>query len=191
MKNSNQRKKRWGPRASDPVAKAVEANEKKNEESKVNTLSETFSLASLDDAVSAYREANGDPERAAYSAEDPSTSWSYGWSYGSSSGSGSSEGFVETGYVQNVVNGKGLRGSKYKKVVAATGTVSTVLGKDYVKASPCPRSGWAKSRGFSNRVVEEEDAEQFLSSMLGDECELSMAVVRDVLCEYLLQFVSE
>lgn len=187
MKNAKQRKKRRRPRASDPVAKAVEANEKKDEESMVNTLSETFSLASLDDAVSAYRELNVDPERAAYSAEDPSTSSSYG----SSSGSGSSEGFVETGYVQNVVNGKGLRGSKYKKIVAATGTISTVLGKDYVKASPCPRSGWAKSRGFSNGVVEEEDAEQFLSSMLGDECDLSMAVVRDVLCEYLLQFVSE
>lgn len=186
MKNAKQKKRRSRPRASDPVAKAVEANEE-DEKSKVNTLSEVFSLASLDDAVSAYREASSDPERAAYSAEDASTSSSSGLS----SGSGSSEGFVETGYVQNVVNGKGLRGSKQKRVIAATGTVSTVLGKDYVKASPCPRSGWAKSRGFSNGVVEEEDAEQFLCSMLGDECELSMAVVRDVLCKYLLQFVSE
>lgn len=178
MKNAKQKKRRSRPRASDPVAKAVEANEE-DEKSKVNTLSEAFSLASLDDAVSAYREASSDPERAAYSAEDASTSSSSGLS----SGSGSSEGFVETGYVQNVVNGKGLRGSKQKRVIAATGTVSTVLGKDYVKASPCSRSGWAKSRGFSNGVVEEEDAEQFLCSMLGDECELSMAVVRDVLCQ--------
>ena len=183
MKNAKQKKKRRRPRASDPVAKAVDANEK-DEQSKVNALSETFSLASLHDAVSAY----SDPERAAYSAEDPSTSSSYG----SSSGSGSSsEGFVEAGFVENVMNGKGLRGNKQKRIIAATGTVSTVLGKDYVKASPCPRSGWGKSRGFNNGVVQEEDAEQFLCSMLGDECELSLAVVRDVLCKYLLQFVSE
>jgi hypothetical protein len=186
MKNAKQKKRRRRPRASDPVAKAVDANEK-DEKSKVNALSETFSLASLHDAVSAYREANSDPERAAYSAEDPSTSSSYG----SSSGWGSSsEGFVE-GFVENVMNGKGLRGNKQKRIIAATGTVSTVLGKDYVKASPCPRSGWGKSRGFNNGVVQEEDAEQFLCSMLGDECELSLAVVRDVLCKYLLQFVSE
>ncbi|XP_059429665.1 SMR domain-containing protein At5g58720 [Corylus avellana] len=184
MKNARQKKRRRRPRASDPVAKAVEANEK-DEKSKVNELSETFSLASLDDAVSAYREANSDPERAAYGAEDPSTSSSYGSSSSSGSGSGSSEGFVEAGFVENVMNGKGLRGSKQKRIIAVTGTVSTVLGKDYVKASPCPcpRSGWAKSRGFSNEVVQEVDAEQFLCSMLGDECELSLAVVRDVLCQ--------
>lgn len=190
MKNAKQKKRRRRSRASDPVAKAVEANEK-DDKSKVNELSETFSLASLDDAVLAYRQANSDPERAAYSAEDPSTSSSYGSSSGS--GSGSSEGFVEAGFVENVMNGKGLRGSRQKRIIAVTGTVSTVLGKDYVKASPCPcpRSGWAKSRGFSNEVVQEVDAEQFLCSMLGDECELSLAVVRDVLCKYLLQFVSE
>ena len=33
------------------------------------------------------------------------------------------------------------------------------------------------------KPVNKEEAEQFLCSMFGDECELSMAVVRDVLCQ--------
>ncbi|KAF9621940.1 hypothetical protein IFM89_029160 [Coptis chinensis] len=36
--------------------------------------------------------------------------------------------------------------------------------------------------GFVN-VNNEEEAEQFLCSMLGDDCDLSMVVVRDVLCQ--------
>ena len=58
-----------------------------------------------------------------------------------------------------------------------------VLGKDYVRSS-------LKSDS-RNRFMEvdrgkfsQEEAEQFLCYMLGDECELSMVVVRDVLCEY-------
>ena len=54
------------------------------------TLAEAFSLASLDDAVSAFRQAHGDPNKATgvlamssgYNADDPSTS------LGSDSGEG-------------------------------------------------------------------------------------------------------
>jgi hypothetical protein len=41
-----------------------------------------------------------------------------------------------------------------------------------------------KAKDFGNGVVEKEEAEQFLCSMLGNDCELSMGVVRDVLCKY-------
>ena len=58
------------------------------------TLAEAFSLASLDDAVSAFRQAHGDPNKATgvlamssgYNADDPSTS----------SGSGSGEGLDQS-----------------------------------------------------------------------------------------------
>jgi hypothetical protein len=44
--------------------------------------------------------------------------------------------------------------------------------------------------GTGKKAADREKAEQFLSSMLGDDCELSMAVVRDVLCEYFFFLVS-
>lgn len=177
-----------------PVAKEDEGQKV------IRALTEVFSSVSLDDAVSAYREANGDSNKAAEileravaeSSEEPFTSSTTsgvsgsdaGSSWGSSSGSGSSEGF-ESGCIQNLVSEKGFRG-KQKRVVAAAGTVSTFLGKDYVSSNP-RRGSWStmtKLKGFGNGVAAgEEDAEQFLCSMLGDESELSLAVVRDVLCE--------
>lgn len=184
MKSTKQ-KRRKRPQASNPVGKGVPANEEDEAGKVLNTL-EAFSLASTDDSVSA----NGDPDKAAEiigssleeNAEEPSTSSSSG-----SSTSGYSEGFVETGRVQNVVHGRGFRGTKQKRLIAATGTVSTVLGKEYVNPSP-PRKDSIKSKRFNNGAIEKQEAEQFLCSMLGDKCELSMAVVRDVLCEYPQQF---
>ena len=69
--------------------------------------------------------------------------------------------------------------NKQKKVIAAAGTVSNVLGKEYV------RSRMSKPSGSKNgdAAVGEEEAEQFLCSMLGDDSELNLAVVRDVLCK--------
>lgn len=90
------------------------------------------------------------------------------------------EGFVEANCCEDLVKEKGFRGDKKKKkrVVVATGTVSTVLGKEYAM-STLPRRDSSKAKSVSK-----EEAEQFLCSMLGDETELSMAVVRDVLCEF-------
>ncbi|CAN6696166.1 unnamed protein product [Malus baccata var. baccata] len=173
---------------------------KEDEEQKViRALTEVFSSVSLDDAIYAYREADGDANKAAEileravaeteSSEEPFTSStaSGGSDAGSSSGSGSgsSEGF-ESGCIQNLVSEKGFRG-KQKRVVAAAGTVSTVLGKEYV--SSIPRRGptsseMSKRKGFGNGgAAGEDEAEQFLCSMLGDESDLSLAVVRDVLCQ--------
>ncbi|XP_068310377.1 SMR domain-containing protein At5g58720-like [Pyrus communis] len=171
---------------------------KEDEEQKViRALTEVFSSVSLDDAIYAYREADGDANKAAEilelavagteSSEEPFTSSTTGGGSdaGSSSGSGSSEGF-ESGCIQNLVSEKGFRG-KQKRVVAAAGTVSTVLSKEYV--SSIPRRGptsseMSKRKDFGNGgAAGEEEAEQFLCSMLGDESDLSLAVVRDVLCQ--------
>ncbi|OMO90451.1 hypothetical protein COLO4_19159 [Corchorus olitorius] len=154
---------------------------------------EAFELISLEEATSAYNQANGDLDKAAEilsdlignddNSEDPELSTSSSSiSSGSSSSGSSGSGFSETGCVQNLNGGRGwCRGGKQqKRVVAATGTVSTVLGKEYVRASP-RRDSAAMSAAKS--VLSKEEAEQFLCSMLGDECELSMAVVRDVLCQ--------
>ncbi|KAH0997522.1 hypothetical protein GBA52_021386 [Prunus armeniaca] len=194
MKHTKRRRKKKSSVDPKPVAKEDEGQKV------IRALTEDFSSVSLDDAVSAYREANGDSNKAAEileravaeSSEEPFTSSTTsgvsgsdaGSSWGSSSGSGSSEGF-ESGCIQNLVSEKGFRG-KQKRVVAAAGTVSTFLGKDYVSSNP-RRGSWStmtKLKGFGNGVaIGEEDAEQFLCSMLGDESELSLAVVRDVLCQ--------
>ena len=68
---------------------------KEDEQSKIfKTLAKAFPLASLDDIVSAFRQANGDPNKATgvlsmstgYNADDPSMS----------SGSGSGEGLDQS-----------------------------------------------------------------------------------------------
>ena len=91
-------KKKRRPQVSNPIAGnkgGVVATGKEDEQSKIfKTLVEAFSLASLDDAVSAFRQANGDPNKATgvlamssgYNADDPSTS----------SGSGSGEGLDQS-----------------------------------------------------------------------------------------------
>ncbi|MBA0604826.1 hypothetical protein Godav_017460, partial [Gossypium davidsonii] len=124
-------------------------------------LMEAFGSISLEEATSAYNQADGDLDKAAEilsnlidngsNSEDPDP------------GRGRSRG-----------------GKQQKRVVASTGTVSTVLGKDYVRSSP-----WRDPAAVApaKSVLATEEAEQFLCSMLGEECELSMAVVRDVLCQ--------
>ncbi|KAI3806300.1 hypothetical protein L1987_22199 [Smallanthus sonchifolius] len=98
-----------------------------------------------------------------------------------SSSSGSSGLSNCDGYNVRIV-GKVGKGGRGDKVVAATGMVSTVLGKDYVPTSSRKR-GVHKLKGFGDDGVNHEDAEQFLCSMLSDDCELGMALVRDVLCQ--------
>ncbi|XP_022148349.1 SMR domain-containing protein At5g58720 isoform X2 [Momordica charantia] len=83
---------------------------------------------------------------------------------------------------EDVLDYKDYKGKKQKRVIAATGTISTVLGKDYVRSS-LKRDSRNKFMEFDHGKISQQEAEQFLCSMLGDECELSMAVVRDVLCQ--------
>lgn len=80
------------------------------------------------------------------------------------------------------IGGKVSKGSRGNKVIAATGMVSTVLGKDYVPTSN-KRRGIPKWKGFADGGATHEDAEQFLCSMLSDDCELGMDLVKDVLCQ--------
>ncbi|XP_012475697.1 SMR domain-containing protein At5g58720 isoform X1 [Gossypium raimondii] len=156
----------------------------------LGSLMEAFGSISLEEATSAYNQADGDLDKAAEilsnlidngsNSEDPDPSTS-SISSGSSSSGSSGFGFSETSCVQNLNSGRGRSrgGKQQKRVVASTGTVSTVLGKDYVRSSP-----WRDPAAVApaKSVLATEEAEQFLCSMLGEECELSMAVVRDVLC---------
>ncbi|RZC84423.1 hypothetical protein C5167_047211 [Papaver somniferum] len=97
-------------------------------------------------------------------------------------------------------SGMGFVDCKAKRVVATAGTVSGVIGKDYVRSSPLDkergRGGgggggeqhynspkWKNTCMVNGVSVGNEEAEQFLFSMLGDGCDLSMAVVRDVFCQ--------
>ncbi|XWS71576.1 hypothetical protein CRYUN_Cryun03dG0149700 [Craigia yunnanensis] len=167
--------------------------EEDNEEQKrsLNSFMVAFGSISLEEVKSAYNKPKGDLGKPAVIqcnlidndniSEDPEPSTSSIPSGSSSSGS-SGSGFTETGCVQNLNSGRGrCRGGKQqKRVVAATGTVSTVLGKEYVRASPRRDSA---AEAAERSVLVKEKAEQFLCSVLGDECELSMAVVRDVLCQ--------
>ncbi|KAF8010613.1 hypothetical protein BT93_J1300 [Corymbia citriodora subsp. variegata] len=172
----------------------------------VGALVEAFGSISVEEADAAFREAEGNPNRAAEilavgssdNADEPSTSSNSSAASGSDSGfasssdsgfasssvSGSSEGYVEANFMQDALREKRVRGNKAKKLVAATGTVSTVLGKEYLKVSSARDS--ARSNGFLNGTIvhgKGEETEQFLHAMLGEDSELSLAVVRDVLCQ--------
>ncbi|OAY82118.1 SMR domain-containing protein [Ananas comosus] len=132
-------------------------------------LIDAFGSVSVDQIESVYREAGGDAYKAAgilgAHLEDPGEA-------PASSGGGCGRGDGGGG-------GGGRRARrKPKRVAAATGMVSDVIGKSY--SSPEEREGRAeeeKRRGDA----EVEDAEQFLCSMLGDSSDLGMGVVRDVL----------
>ncbi|KAI4306607.1 hypothetical protein L6164_029868 [Bauhinia variegata] len=193
MKNTKKKKRSRASRSSSQGKdwgkgggiEAQEEDEEKKRSKVLEALVAAFSLSSLEEAASAYRDADGDADKAAENLRrslignsdlDPSTcSTSSRVSSGMdlASSSGWSEGYRETDCVQNMSCPR----VKQKKVVAATGTVSTVLGKEYVRRSS------KRSKGYSNGVVDKEEAEQFLCSMLGNDCNLSMAVVRDVLCQ--------
>ncbi|KAG8662973.1 hypothetical protein MANES_01G161500v8 [Manihot esculenta] len=200
MKQQTKRKKKKHrpSRASNPSSNHAphdgEQNPQQQHTNMVLSLMEAFDSISFEEASSACREGDGDVNKAAGilanltdNLEDPSTSSVSSLDLGSGLNSstagsslGSSDGYMEVN--MSVVNRKGFRGNhKQKRVVAVTGTVSTVLGKEYINASP--RRDSTKTKEFVNGVVVKEEAEQFLCSMLSDDCELSMAVVRDVLCQ--------
>lgn len=161
-----------------------------NDEDVLRRILEPFPSVSVEEAASAYEEANGDLNKAAEilgslveSGEDKSTTSSVSsWNTGSSScTSAPEEMFGEDHKAQCGIRQK----SKMKKVVASAGTVSTVLGKGYV--SSLPKKNSSRFKGFNvDSYSSKEDAEQFLCSMLGEESQLSFAVVRDVLCKFLI-----
>ncbi|KAM7256144.1 hypothetical protein ACFE04_011885 [Oxalis oulophora] len=178
--------------------------DKNNDQHKfaIQSLIDAFgSSVSIDDARSALNDANGDVNVAGdilnkllvmaankddgdgegegdYPSMVSGTDWSSSCeaSGSSSSWTSSVSGSSED---QDAVAITGLK--QKKRVIAATGTVSTMLGKDYVK-KVSPRVNGKLKEKFGTGENKEE-AEQFLCSMLGDDCELGMAVVRDVLCQ--------
>lgn len=185
MKHTKKKKRSRPPRQANGTKNVVPKED--NEEMRVlNSLMEAFASVSMEEAAAAYKEANGDPDKAAeiiggFSDDRAmSCSSSSRSSCGSSSlgSTSSSEMYVESKCgLDNKVKGK-----PKKKLVAATGMVSTVLGKDYVRSTPRKES--TRGKCFNDSAGSKEETEQFLCSMLGDESELNMAVVRDVLCEF-------
>ncbi|XP_013682721.2 SMR domain-containing protein At5g58720-like isoform X2 [Brassica napus] len=182
--------------ASDGNKKDVERESEKVEKQNIESLMEAFCSVSVEEATAAYREAGGDLNRAAdvlsnLVDDDPSTisvaSGSSGQETGSTSeyGAGSSSSCGE-----DLTRERWFKGGKQNRVVAATGMVSSVIAKDYLKPNPVRKKEFPLAErssyevcGNGKKAGDREKAEQFLSSMLGDDCELSMAVVRDVLCQ--------
>ncbi|KAJ4977835.1 hypothetical protein NE237_008615 [Protea cynaroides] len=168
----NSSKKKRKSRASQRVNRDVAGDVDKEKHGVLTCLTEEFSSVSLDGVASAYGEAKEDPNMAAEIFGGLSENCD-----SAATSSTSSESCFESKVTQTPVRSKGFRGSKQTRVVASAGTVSNFLGKDYLKYSP------RKSNVVSKEALSNEKAEQFLCSMLGDECELSMAVVRDVLSQ--------
>ena len=175
--------------------KEVGGESEKVEKQNIDSLMEAFCSVSVEEATAAYREAGGDLNRAAEILsnlvdDDPSTisvaSGSSGQETGSTSeyGAGSSSSCGE-----DLTRERWFKGGKQNRVIAATGMVSSVIAKDYLKPNPVKKKEFPLAErsyevcGNGKKAGDREKAEQFLSSMLGDDCELSMAVVRDVLCE--------
>ncbi|GER28072.1 smr (Small MutS Related) domain-containing protein [Striga asiatica] len=162
-----------------------------NEQRVLKHLVDAFGSVSVKEAALAYAEANSDPNKAAEIiltksvAQEPDqiTTCSSSSGYcdvGSSSSSTVSEVLGDpSNFVQDGFKQKGK--PKSKKVIASAGTVSTVLGKDYVRS--IPKKGSSKLNGFHEERWCKDEAEQFLCSMLGDDSELSLAVVSDVLSQ--------
>ncbi|KAG8043121.1 hypothetical protein GUJ93_ZPchr1436g33626 [Zizania palustris] len=150
-------------------------------------LLDAFGSATIDQVDSAYREAGGDPFLAAAilglspEAEPP----------------------LPPDLSLRAGSGSRKAARKPKRIaVATTGMVADVIGKGYTRPSTSPVSmanawkgrngvnvsnGWnivnaKRDGGCGDRkysVEEVEEAEQFLCSMLGDNSELGMGVVRD------------
>lgn len=152
-------------------------------------LLDAFASATFDQIDSAYREAGGDPFVAAgilSSTQDthppqppqPAPQPPPPPDLSPRSGSGGRK-----------------AGRRPKRVaVAATGMVANVIGKEYTRPAANSvvsmpnawkgRDGESDGSGSGGRKDSVEEAEQFLCSMLGDNSELGMGVVRDVLGQY-------
>ncbi|KAL2332958.1 hypothetical protein Fmac_014171 [Flemingia macrophylla] len=159
--------------------KEEEELEEKTKENGLEALVEAFASSSVKEASMAYDIAGGDPNKASEIlskgfVDRSEDSFSCSSSSSCSGGGGSMGSKGEQNYDVGC-----FKGGRQKKVVASTGTISTVLGKEYVRRNN------VRDKGFSGngRVFDMEEAEQFLCSMLGNECDLNLAIVRDVLCQ--------
>lgn len=183
MKHQKKKKKR--SRACKQVG-VVNGSVPSGEESVMKALTDAFSSVSMEEAKCVYKEANGDLNKAMailgdmveHKEEDKITSCSSSsGNVGSSLDSSNSDVFVGGHSWQNSVQRK----AKTKKLVAATGSVSAMIGKDYVRTTP--KKNCSKFKGLNDEALGNDDVEQFLCSMLGEDSDLSLAVVRDVLCQ--------
>ncbi|KAG0493943.1 hypothetical protein HPP92_004937 [Vanilla planifolia] len=157
--------------ASGEIGVEVEEHEKQRA---LDWLISAFPLLSLDQINSAHQVSGGDAYKAAgiLGAE-----------------------LVDPGEKPGGSYGKKSRARRQKKVVASTGIVSCVISKDYSRpGSACGdgRRCWSSSMEAKGRTFcshNSEEAEEFLYSMLGDDSQLGMGVVRDVLsqCEHNLE----
>lgn len=151
----------------------MDSDEENERKRSFNCLVEAFSSFSFDEVVSAYEAAEGDANKAAVilSAE--------------------LMGVGEVGDGVKQEGEKSAKGGRRKKAVtASTGMVSSVLGKGYVWTGS-RRNGFIEPREVKEDQVGREEAEEFLFSMLGVECQLDFGVIRDVFCmSYLLIFLS-
>ncbi|KAF9599115.1 hypothetical protein IFM89_035394 [Coptis chinensis] len=179
----SQKKKKGRPISSSQKAKVNhEKNDKKEEEEGIENL---LSLMS-------FKNVTGDVASSSSSFEFSSNNSNSDDIWTTSSSSNSSDMFWEPDVVIQT-RGKGFGGgnnnnnnnkNKQKRVVASAGSVANVIDKGYVRDSPVNWHGSKKFGGYEKmKGVNKEEAEQFLCSMLGDDCEISMAVVRDVLCQ--------
>lgn len=183
MKNPKTRKKKKIPAALAPIGGKVAA--RSDNATVVGAVTEAFSVASLNDSVPLSREARVglDVDAESFDAGGFGGNIDDLGTTSSSSSSGITASCSSSYSSEDVVDYSRFVGKKQKRVIAATGTVSTVLGKDYVR-STLKRDSKNKFMEFDHGKISQQEAEQFLCSMLGDDCELSMGVVRDVLCEY-------
>ncbi|CAH8386448.1 unnamed protein product [Eruca vesicaria subsp. sativa] len=179
-KREQKRKKK---RSSSGDGEATSKELEEEEKMRVDSLMEAFCSVSVEEATAAYKEAAGDLNRAAEiltdlveNSDGDVCTTSSGQETGSTSeyGAGSSSSCGED-------LARERKGRKESRVVAATGMVSSVIAKDYLKKKEFPFM--ERFEGNGKKAGDREKAEQFLTSMLGDDCELSMAVVRDVLCQ--------
>ncbi|MCD7462751.1 hypothetical protein HAX54_049291, partial [Datura stramonium] len=159
-------------------------NRNESGEGVLKALTEAFSSVSVEEAECAYKEANGDLNKAMAilgdmverKEEDKITSCSSSsGNVGSSLDPSNLDVFVGGHSWQNSVQRK----AKTKKLVAATGTVSAMIGKDYVRTTP--KKSCSKFKDLNDETLSNDAVEQFLCSMLGEDSDLSLAVVRDVL----------
>uniref|UniRef100_A0A0E0JFT5 Smr domain-containing protein n=1 Tax=Oryza punctata TaxID=4537 RepID=A0A0E0JFT5_ORYPU len=141
-------------------------------------LLDAFGSATIDQVDSAYREAGGDVFLAA-------------GILGSSPETQPSPPPRPPDLSPRARSGGRKANRRPKKVaVAATGMVADVIGKGYTRPATSPvnkTNAWkgnAWKDGSGDRRYSVEEAEQFLCSMLGDNSELGMGVVRDVLGQY-------
>eukprot|EP00268_Persea_americana_P069422 TRINITY_DN9861_c0_g1_i5.p1 TRINITY_DN9861_c0_g1~~TRINITY_DN9861_c0_g1_i5.p1 ORF type:complete len:508 (+),score=146.18 TRINITY_DN9861_c0_g1_i5:378-1901(+) len=170
-KKKRRRRKKQDPASASPQQEKEKGgedmdNDEENERKRsFNCLVEAFSSFSFDEVVSAYEAAEGDANKAAVilSAE-----------------------LMGVGEVGDGVKQEGEKsekgGRRKKAVTASTGMVSSVLGKGYVWTGS-RRNGFIEPREVKEDQVGREEAEEFLFSMLGVECQLDFGVIRDVFCQ--------